>query len=127
MMQLTSPHRLALSVAAAALFFSAMSAGAARAQTTFDGQWSVEIVANTSACALAYAVPIQVEDGNISYGGGLGAIADGRVGSDGALRVQLTASDVIVHATGALTDGKGLGQWSSATLKCEGTWTARKG
>ena len=121
-----SPYRLAL-VAAGALLFSAATASLSHAQTPFDGQWSVEIVANSSACALAYAVPIQVEDGNISFAGGSGAIADGKVSSDGALRVQLTASDVVVKATGALADRNGLGKWSSAALKCEGTWTARKG
>ena len=126
-MQFKSRNRLALSAVAAALFFSAANAGAAQAQAPFDGQWSVEIVANTSACALAYAVPIQVENGNISYAGGFGAVADGKVGSDGALRVQLTASGDVVQATGALADRNGLGRWSSATLQCEGTWTAQKG
>ena len=126
-MAFTRLFRPALTAVAAALLFSGANAVAAKAQTPFDGQWSVEIVANTSACALAYAVPIQVENGSISYGGGFGAVADGRVTNDGALRVQLIASDVVVKATGALADRKGLGQWSSATLKCEGTWTAQKG
>ena len=126
-MSFTRLFRPALASVATALLFSGANAVAAKAQTPFDGQWSVEIVANTSACALAYAVPIQVENGNISYGGGFGAVADGTVSNEGALRVQLIASDVVVKATGALADRKGLGQWSSATLKCEGTWTARKG
>jgi hypothetical protein len=108
-----------------------MSAGvvasASSAQTSFDGLWSVEIVAKATACSLAYAVPIQVANGNITYAGLFDAVADGTVGDDGEVRVQLARSGDVVQATGALGERSGFGQWSSATLECQGTWSARKG
>lgn len=124
-MQFKPRSRLALGVVAAVSFL--LVATASSAQTLFDGYWSVEIFAEASACSVAYAVPIQVEDGNISYVGAFNAVADGRVGNDGELHVQLALSDDVVRATGALGNGMGFGQWSSPTSKCEGTWTAHKG
>jgi hypothetical protein len=106
---------------------AAVAASASSAQTSFDGLWSVEIVAKASACSLAYAVPINVANGNITYAGLFDAVADGTVGDDGAVRVRLAHSGDVVRATGALSERSGFGQWSSATLECQGTWSARKG
>ena len=115
----------ALSVVAAvsALLF----AHASSAQTPFDGSWSVLIVAKGSACTVAYAVLIQVEDGNISYVGPFNAVADGKVDNDGKLDVQLARSGDVVRATGALANQSGSGRWSTPTLQCAGAWTAHKG
>ena len=124
-MQFKAQCRLALGVVAEASFF--LVATASSAQTLFDGHWSVEIVAKAGACSMAYAVPIQVEDGNISYVGAFDAVADGSVGNDGELHVRLAHRGNVVQATGALGDDAGFGQWSSTISKCEGTWTAHRG
>lgn len=96
------------------------------AATPFDGHWSVNIASRTSACEVTYAVPIQVQDGNISYSGSFDATADGKVGRDGKLSVRLAHNGDVVRATGSLTDMAGSGEWSGPKADCAGTWTAKR-
>ena len=124
-MEFRRVSRCALSVAVG--MFAGVVASASSAQTSFHGLWSVEIVARASTCSLAYSVPIQVAHGNITYVGLFDAVADGTVGDDGEVHVQLAHSGDVVQATGALSERSGFGQWSRATLECQGTWSARKG
>jgi hypothetical protein len=105
---------------------AAFAATPSLAMTAFDGLWSVNIASKTSACDVAYVVPIQVEDGNISYSGPFEATADGKVGRDGRLSVRLARDGDVVSATGSLTDSAGSGQWSGPGAECAGTWRARR-
>jgi len=122
-MQSTHLSRLAVAIA---WLSASLVATASLAQTSFDGHWSVKIVSNSSACFASDAVPILVEDGNISYVGAFNAVARGKVGNDGRLDVQLAHNGDVVRAMGALTDRTGFGHWSTPTLQCEGIWTALK-
>ena len=126
-----SAHRNLISIAfglvsITTVVFPPVIASASSAQT-FDGFWSVEIVAKASMCSVTYAVPVRVANGNITYAGLFDAVADGTVGGDGEVHVYLAHSGDVVRATGALRERAGFGQWSSATLHCQGTWSARKG
>ena len=121
-----SRHRSRFAVIFAGLS-AALVATTVSAQTPFDGRRSVEIVAKARACPAAHAVPIQVEDGNVRYAGAFNVATDGKVGSDGRLSVELTHGSDVLRATGTLADRTGSGRWSTATLQCEGTWTAQKG
>ena len=123
-MKLKSNHRRLCSAVIA--LTAGFAANGSFAMTAFDGHWSVNIASKTSACDVAYAVPIQVEDGNISYSGPFNATADGKVGSDGRLSVRLAHDGDVVSATGSLTDLSGSGQWSGPGAECAGTWRARK-
>jgi hypothetical protein len=109
--------------AAAPLMFNS----AAQSQSTFDGRWSVKIVADAGECpAVGFAVPIKVSDGRISYNGMFDAVAAGKVATDGKLKVRMEHQKDVVTATGALADGSGSGRWTSPTLACKGSWVATR-
>ena len=105
----------------AALTF-ATSAGAAPANSAFDGLWSVEIVAENVDCR-ARTVALEVEEGQISIVG-FGARASGEVASDGDLEITISHSDKVVNASGSLSGTVGSGSWVSPD--CAGTWVARR-
>ena len=123
-MELRTNHRYLWSVLLA--LAASFSATPSFATTAFDGRWSVNIASKTNACDVTYVVPIQVEDGHISYSGPFDATADGKVGRDGRLSVRLARNGDVVSATGSLTDSSGSGQWSGPGADCAGTWRARK-
>lgn len=104
----------------------AMVVPAVAAQTTYDGRWSVHIVAASGACQLAHAVPIAVENGNVRYIGSFDAMAEGSVATDGSVRVQLSRGSDVVQAYGSLARHRGSGVWSTPTQECSGTWIAHR-
>ena len=104
----------------------AMAVSAVAAPTSYDGRWSVHIVAASDGCQLAHAVPIAVENGSVRYIGSFNAVAEGRVASDGTVRVQLSRGEDIVQAHGSLARLRGNGVWSTPTQDCSGTWIAHR-
>lgn len=98
----------------------------ALASTSFDGRWSVQIVASSAQCQLVHAVPISVENGSIRYAGLFGAIANGTVGADGGVTVRVSHKSNVVHVRGSLTAVQGKGSWSAPTNDCTGTWVAHR-
>lgn len=103
-----------------------MFATAGETSTPFDGRWSIRVLADVEHCAIGHVVPIRVADGQISYGGFLGAAASGQVRSNGKVRMRMAHAADVVNATGALKGARGSGRWASATSECVGDWTARK-
>lgn len=118
--QLTSLPALA---AAGAMVALAPLAGPAAA-STFDGRWSVAIVAESGECSARYTVPIEVAEGQIRYAGRFSAEASGNVGVSGQLDVSFSYRDDLVQARGSLTERNGYGSWTSPTQECGGTWRA---
>lgn len=96
------------------------------AAPTFDGRWSVAIVAESGDCSARYTVPIEVAGGQIRYAGRFSAEASGEVGSAGQLNVSFSYRDDVVKAKGSLTGQNGYGSWISPTQECGGTWRAQR-
>ena len=91
----------------------------AHADSSYDGRWSVRVVADNGRCNDDYALPIKVNDGVVTYGGLLG-IQAGKVTDAGKLTIRAAG----VRATGSLDDDGGKGRWTSKN--CKGSWVARK-
>jgi hypothetical protein len=72
-------------------------------------------------------VPIQVNDGRVTYAGLFGARATGLVQTSGKLNVRFSHRDHVVNASGTLGQDTGRGSWKSPTKDCSGSWVARKG
>lgn len=97
-----------------------------QAAQTFDGRWSVAIVAESGDCSARYTVPIDVDGGQVRYAGRFSAEASGKVGASGQLEVSFAYRDDVVRAKGSLTDRNGYGSWTSPTQECGGTWRATR-
>ena len=94
---------------------------AAKAQSVFDGLWSVQIVAQAGACgsgSVTYSV--MIVGGVVQYAG---AIA-GRVDRQGDIRVSIASGAGRANATGRLSGINGSGRWVSPIRGCSGYWTA---
>jgi hypothetical protein len=100
---------------------------AASAQRGFDGQWSVLIVTEQGVCDRAYRYGVTIRGGNVFYDGGVVNFS-GRVASNGAVRVRVTASGAAANGSGRLSRNAGRGSWSgqSGGNRCSGYWTAER-
>ena len=100
-----------------------LAAPQAEARTPYDGTWSVQIMTRQGDCD-QYNVSLRVADGGISYAGGDGSSASGRVDAQGRVNGALQALGETVSARGRLAGSRGSGTWSGAG--CTGTWRAAR-
>lgn len=98
----------------------------ANANTAFDGNWSVEVHAQTGSCDQSYRLPITVSHGSVNYSGRFPVTASGAVDPAGGLDIEFAHGSDVVAASGRLGSQWGRGEWRSATLDCTGTWLARR-
>jgi hypothetical protein len=96
------------------------------AAPSFDGRWSVAVVAESGDCSARYTVPIEISGGQVRYAGRFSAEAAGNVGSAGQLNVSFSYRDDVVTAKGSLKGTNGYGSWTSPTQDCGGTWRANR-
>lgn len=110
------------------LFFAAAvigcghaAAGSARAETPYDGLWTVTIVTKTGTCAATSRVPVTVADGKVTASG---ADVNGKVGREGVVRVSINGTS----ANGQLSGNAGSGRWNGASggVPCSGHWEASR-
>ena len=99
----------------------------AAARTPFDGAWSVLIVTQRGSCDRAYRYGVQIINGNVTYDGGMVNFS-GRVASNGAVRVNVSAGSAFAAGTGKLGRSTGRGSWSgrSGSDNCSGYWEAER-
>jgi len=112
-----------LAVAAAAT--SAMPSASAR--TIYDGNWSVTIITDRGTCDRAYRYPIDIQNGVVHYGGDV-VNMQGRVASNGAVRVVVSRGSQSASGTGRMGRNFGRGVWRGAgsTETCSGRWEAER-
>ena len=111
---------------AAGLVFLAPS-GAAQAQQTFDGRWSVLLETQKGECDKAYRYPVAVENGIVRYVGEAGFNATGKVGSNGSVQGSVSIGQTRASVNGRLTGSSGSGTWVlSGSRNCSGSWSAEK-
>lgn len=101
-------------------------APSAEASAHFDGKWTVTVSSSDKRCAVRYAVPIRVDEGQVEYAGMFRADADGEIRKNGDLKVVFEHKKTVVVATGSLKGTSGKGQWTSPSKDCGGGWVARK-
>jgi len=96
------------------------------AATAFDGDWEVSIIVESGTCDQGFQISIHVIDGTVSYAGQINSTATGAVTNRGAVNIRFAHDKDVVDGVGTLAAQFGEGKWTSATLKCTGTWIARR-
>lgn len=101
----------------------AAAAGTVWASGEFDGDWTVQIIADSGDCQ-ARSVPLRVNGQRVSYEGWFSPSAEGIVTGAGKVNVRFQHREHVVLASGALIGAGGAGRWISPTLQCGGSWQA---
>ena len=103
------------------------TSAAAKAQSAFDGLWSVQIVvAQGGACgAGSITYPIRIVRGAVYNAGSRSFAIYGRVNSRGVVRVSISDGAQRANGAGRLSRFNGSGRWVSST-GCSGYWTAAR-
>lgn len=111
----------------AALLLAA-SVGTASAATPYDGSWSVLIITHSGTCDAAYRIPLKIENGRVSYAGNGTFKVSGRIGTGGAVNVNIIYGTSTVGGAGRMTPRSGAGTWSgsSSSATCSGRWQAER-
>ena len=91
---------------------------------SFDGIWSVVIVTEKGACDRAYRYPIRIRNGALLAEGSSPATISGKVASNGAVTVTVSAGSKSATGSGRLSSTAGAGSWSGG--ECSGTWEAER-
>ena len=112
-------------IALAAVFALAM-ADVAAATTRYDGSWSLTINTLRGACDASYYFSVTIYNGVVSHANLVKF--RGRVSSNGAVRVSVSAAGRTAVGSGRLTQSAGGGRWSgsSGSERCSGSWTAQR-
>jgi hypothetical protein len=116
-----SPWRLSF---AAAISISAATAALAQSAETHDGVYAVDIVTQTGACDKVYHWTINVQGGHISSPADGFMKASGEISTRGVVSVAFRRDSHVANVSGQVKEKAAWGSWSSATLKCSGTWSA---
>jgi hypothetical protein len=99
-----------------------------RAQSSFDGSWSVLIITETGECDRAYRYGIRIEHGQIIYSGEAGVTFSGRIESNGQVTATVRRGEQSAAGSGRLSGSSGAGTWKgqSNTGACGGRWEAER-
>lgn len=100
----------------------------ARAQSTFDGSWSILIITDTGECDRAYRYGIRIVRGQIVYDGEAGVTFTGHVERNGRVTAAVQRGQQSATASGRLSGTSGTGMWKglSNTGACSGRWEAER-
>ncbi len=109
------------------LALAPFAASAARAESRFDGRWSVSAVTESGSCRGPHHYPIAIRGGTVGDAGGNNVRVSGRAGSDGRITGTIRRGLATVSVDGRLRGARGTGRWRLAGLpSCSGRWTARR-
>jgi hypothetical protein len=109
-----------LVLGAAAIFGTAPATSA----PSYDGLWSVVIITQSGTCDRAYRYPIRISNGSVLNEGSSPATINGKVASNGAVTVTVSAGSRSANGSGRLSGQVGAGSWRGGD--CSGTWEAEK-
>jgi hypothetical protein len=100
----------------------------ARAQSNFDGSWSILIVTDQGECDRAYRYGIRIASGQIVYDGEAGVTFTGNVQRNGRVTASVGRGQQSATASGRLSGSRGTGTWQgvSGTGTCGGRWEAER-
>lgn len=107
----------------ATLITVALSMATSAMAQTYDGEWRVQINADSAACGDGTTVSIDINNGQVGSNG-IGLAASGRVGDAGNINVLLASGVKRAAGVGRLAGTSGSGKWHG--MMCSGTWTAQR-
>jgi hypothetical protein len=113
---------------AAAAIVLADSSEPVRAQSNFDGSWSVLIITDTGECDRAYRYGVRIVSGQFVYDGEAGVTFTGRVERNGQVAATVRRGQQRATGSGRLSGSSGAGIWRgiSSTGVCGGRWEAER-
>jgi hypothetical protein len=103
--------------------------GNARANTSFDGAWSVQITMDRgNNCDPINSLAVVIRDGALQYTGDSAVSIQGQVVSGGQIRVRLSNGNKSANGSGRLSASSGNGTWHGTGLasSCAGRWSAER-
>ena len=110
---------------ALALAFATVGTCAASAATSFDGQWSVQLVTEKGKCDPSLSWSVAVADGRIADAG-MFVQANGAIDHRGRVELRITHGADVVSASGRAVGAVAEGAWRSPTRQCSGAWRAQR-
>lgn len=114
----------------AAVLMGAASVTAANAQVELsstqnpDGIYAVYITTQQGDCDKSYHWKISVSGGHVTSAGDTPMEASGQISQRGTVALAFERLGQVANVTGRLAKGSGSGTWSSATMRCAGSWRA---
>jgi hypothetical protein len=103
--------------------------GPAKAQSSFDGFWSVLIITEKGTCDRAYRYPIRIWRGHVGHADPANSSfnINGRVKGNGSVYVSVSRGDKRADGNGRLSGSRGTGRWRAISGgDCSGVWTAER-
>ena len=111
---------------AAVLLLACTPSNAARrvSGSAYDGTWSVAIYTLRGNCG-SVRVAAQIVGGRV-YSKDQSYQANGAVGGNGVIRVNVASGGLSASGSGRLTQNSGAGRWRSSRGDCSGSWSASR-
>ena len=121
-------HAVFVVASVAAAIILAGSSEPVRAQSNFDGSWSILIITDTGECDRAYRYGIRIVRGQFVYDGEAGVALTGRVENNGQVAATIRRGEQSATGSGRLSSSSGAGTWRgiSSTGVCGGRWEAER-
>jgi hypothetical protein len=98
---------------------------AQRAANPYDGAWSVVIQTTRGDCPAAIRAGVRIYAGHV-LSNDPGYSVEGRVATNGALRVNVSTGGQGAGGFGRLWHTAGRGLWRTWSGQCSGQWTAAR-
>lgn len=92
--------------------------------SAYDGTWSVAIYTLRGDCG-SVRVAAQIVGGRV-YSKDQSYQANGAVGDNGVIRVNVASGELSASGSGRLTHNSGAGRWRSSRGDCSGSWSAAR-
>ena len=92
--------------------------------SAYDGTWNVAIYTLRGDCG-SVRVAAQIVGGRV-YSKDQSYQANGAVGDNGVIRVNVASGGLSASGSGRLTHNSGAGRWRSSRGDCSGSWSAAR-
>jgi len=113
-------------LALAAVVAGGLSAPA-KAQSGYDGVWSVLIITEKGTCDRGYRYPVRIAKGRVGHVDPNSSFnINGRVQPGGGVSVRISRGNQSASGSGRMGGSSGSGRWKTASGECSGVWTAEK-
>jgi hypothetical protein len=117
-----------LILAGASLAAALVASPASKAETSFDGDWSIYFVTKSGPCLQSYSGIGQIVNRVIHFSG-TGSFS-GMVAPSGTVNMQFTVGPGHAVGVGELSSDSGRGTWRADVIEvgaCSGVWSAQRG
>src|ERR1700691_1020854 len=117
-----------LFLAGATLAVALVASPASKAESSFDGDWSISFVTTSGPCLQSYSGAGQIVN-RVIYFSGSGSFS-GRVAPTGSVSMRFTVGPSQAVGVGELSSDSGRGTWSADVIQmgaCSGFWSAQRG